>query len=221
MFALPFEIALRFHWSFEEGSRCCCSFGDVSPVGPDSMEAALPATTSAIEAIQTYNSSLSSHNYHTQLRAHKHLHGQSSAVPLLGRMQLTTVMKDTRMVSRFAHVQQRIFQYRRIACSLALPALIATSVLFPARLRRFRGTHQRWRGRCPGIIKKRLRLYINKIHSFTSDRTSEIGKRKRAAYRGAKIASTALTLRMHNPARAAHEVGPYPNRDLRGKLMRG
>lgn len=137
-------------------------------------------------------------------------------------MQLTTVVEDDRMVPRLAPIEQRVFQYCRVARPLSFATLVAAPVLLSAGLRRLQGIHGRWRGRRPGIIEERLRLYVNKVHYVTSDWTSEIGKKK-ASHEGTIIASTSLTLHMHNPARTAYEVRCQwvHALELRGRLVHG
>lgn len=78
-------------------------------MGPDLTEVVSPAIPFAIEAIRMCSFFSSFHSCYRQLKVHRHLHGQWPAVLISERMELTTVMKDTRMVSRFARVQQRVF----------------------------------------------------------------------------------------------------------------
>ena len=75
MMTLQLDPALRFSWIVGVIPRCYRSFGDVSPVERYLMEAVLPETPFAIEAIQKYSFFWSSHSFHKQLAAHKHLHG--------------------------------------------------------------------------------------------------------------------------------------------------
>lgn len=98
--------ASELHCFFVMVSQCYCSFDDVSLLERHSAEAVSPATPSVIEAIQKCNSFSFSRSFHMQLGVHRHLYCQPSALSLFEQMRLTTVMEDTRMVSRFVPIEQ-------------------------------------------------------------------------------------------------------------------
>lgn len=61
-------------------------------------------------------------------------------------------MEDGVGSGRIRSVEQRVLENGRVAGALSLAALVAASVLLPARLGGLRGAHDRWRGRRPCIV---------------------------------------------------------------------